>query len=105
MEDVVRAKRPARLPEVLTVDEVAAVLRLMDGINGLVARLLYGTGMRIMEALRLHVRDLDLGYRQILVRAVKGKAQGRKNDDDLYPRDPARRARGTEPAGWDVRPR
>lgn len=72
IEDVVRAKRPARLPEVLTADEVGAVLRLMDGVNGLVARLLYGTGLRILEALRLRVRDVDFEYRQIVVRAGKG---------------------------------
>jgi len=72
LEDVVRAKRPARLPEVLTEEEVARVLRLIDGVNGLLARLLYGTGMRIMEALRLRVRDLDFEYRQIIVRSGKG---------------------------------
>lgn len=72
LENVVRAKRPAKLPEVLTVEQVTTVLHLMDGANGLLARLLYGTGMRIMEALRLRVRDLDFDYRQITVRAGKG---------------------------------
>ena len=72
LEDVVRAKRPARLPEVLTSNEVAAVLRLVDGINGLVARLLYGTGMRIMEALRLRVRTLILVIARSLFEPVRG---------------------------------
>lgn len=72
LDGLVRAKRPARLPTVLDRDELRAVLGRMDGVNGLVARLLYGTGMRLMEALRLRVQDLDLDYGQVVVRSGKG---------------------------------
>ncbi len=69
----IRAKRPQRLPVVLTRGEV---LRLLDGLEGtyqLMASLLYGTGMRLMECLRLRVKDLDFAYRQIVVRDGKGQ--------------------------------
>ena len=72
MEDVVRAKRPARLPVVLSQSEVASLLACMDGRAGLVARLLYGTGMRLMEGLRLRVKDVDFARNEILVRNGKG---------------------------------
>jgi integron integrase len=70
---VVRAKKPARLPTVFTRDEVTRVLDRVEGTNGLVARLLYGAGLRLLEALRLRVKDLDFGARQILVRDGKGR--------------------------------
>ncbi|MDL2716823.1 MAG: integron integrase, partial [Acidobacteriota bacterium] len=70
--DVVRAKRPERLPVVLTRDEVKAVLARLDGSPRLVATLLYGTGMRLLECLRLRVKDVDFGLNQILVRDGKG---------------------------------
>ena len=66
------AKRPKRLPVVLTVDEVGRLLSHTDGVPGLIIALLYGTGMRLMEGLRLRVQDLDFGYRQITVRHGKG---------------------------------
>lgn len=72
MEDVVRAKRPRRLPVVLAQAEVQRVLSLMDGRAWLLASLLYGTGMRLMECLRLRVKDLDLVRGEILVRDGKG---------------------------------
>ncbi len=72
MEDVVRAKRPARLPTVLSQGEVQALLACMDGRTGLVARLLYGTGMRLMEGLRLRVKDVDFARNEIVVRDGKG---------------------------------
>ena len=73
LKDVVRAKRPLRLPTVLTVPEVEALLaNLDDDLAGLVVRLLYGTGMRLMEALRLRVKDVELERRQITVREGKG---------------------------------
>lgn len=59
LQEVVRAKRPARLPVVLTQTEVAAILERMQGMHGLMARLLYGTGMRLMEVVRLRVKDVD----------------------------------------------
>lgn len=72
MEDVVRAKRPKRLPVVLAREEVQQVLSLMDGRAWLLASLLYGTGMRLMECLRLRVKDVDMARREIMVRDGKG---------------------------------
>ncbi|MGD2138232.1 MAG: integron integrase [Gammaproteobacteria bacterium] len=73
LEDVVRAKRPQHLPVVLTRTETNRLLDDLHGVNGLVARLLYGTGMRKMECLRLRVQDIDFEYRQITVRSGKGE--------------------------------
>lgn len=72
LDDVVRAKKPQRLPTVLTRAEVALVLERMDGNYSLMARLLYGTGMRLMECCRLRVKDIDFGRREILIREGKG---------------------------------
>lgn len=72
MCDVVRAKQPRRLPTVLSEDEVARLLGRMEGRAWLVASLLYGTGLRLLEGLRLRVQDLDLPRREILVRHGKG---------------------------------
>ncbi len=72
MDDITLAKRPLRLPVVLTHAEVKAVLEWLRGTHGLLARLLYGTGMRLMEGLRLRVKDLDFERREILVREGKG---------------------------------
>ena len=67
-----RPKRPARLPVVLTPMEARAVLAQLEGAKWLMASLLYGSGLRLMECLRLRVKDVDFGYRQILVRDGKG---------------------------------
>ncbi|MDN5753667.1 MAG: integron integrase [Nitrosospira sp.] len=72
MDNVVRAKRPQRLPEVLSVQEVAQVLSHLEGTNRLMASLLYGSGLRLMEAIRLRVKDVDFEYQQIMVRGGKG---------------------------------
>lgn len=72
LEGVESAKRPARLPVVLTPEEVVAVLRRVDGTRGLILRLLYGTGMRMLEVLRLRVKDVDFQRREFLVRDGKG---------------------------------
>lgn len=72
LDGVTRAKRPSRLPTVLPKEEVLRLLEGMNGVNGLIARLLYGTGMRLMEAMRLRVLDVDFDYRQIIVRQGKG---------------------------------
>src|SRR5690606_32681786 len=72
LENVTRAKRPQRVPTVLSRDEVRRVLTLMDGRAGLVAALLYGSGMRLMEALRLRVKDVDFERNEIVVRNGKG---------------------------------
>jgi integron integrase len=72
LDDVVRAKKPQRLPSVLNRGEVALVLERMEGTYSLMARLLYGTGMRLMECCRLRVKDIDFGQREILIRDGKG---------------------------------
>jgi integron integrase len=72
IDDVERAKRLVRLPVVLSRDEVRAVLNHLKGTNWLVASLLYGSGLRLMEALRLRVKDVDFDYHQIVVRDGKG---------------------------------
>jgi integrase len=74
---LVRAKRPERLPVVLTRTEVRAVLQRLDGPTGLVAGLLYGSGLRLLEALALRVKDLDLERREIHVRDGKGRKDRR----------------------------
>ena len=60
MDDIRRAKRPDRLPVVLTRDEVAALLAAMNGRNWLVASLLYGSGVRLLEGLQLRIKDLEV---------------------------------------------
>ena len=72
MENIQRAKAPRRLPVVLTTDEVARLLDAMMGRAWLMAALLYGTGMRLMECLRLRVKDVDFDARTIVVRDGKG---------------------------------
>lgn len=72
MDDVVRAKRPRRMPVVLTREEVLRLLAMLDGQPWLMAALLYGTGMRLMECLRLRVKDVDFARSQIVVRSGKG---------------------------------
>jgi integron integrase len=72
IENVERAKKPARLPVVFTRDEVRAVLAHLEGSKWLVVSLLYGSGLRLMECLRLRVKDIDLQYCQIIVRDGKG---------------------------------
>jgi integron integrase len=70
--DVIRARRPHRLPVVMTREEVRAVLGKMKGPSRLVALMLYGSGLRLMEALRLRVKDVDFGLSQVTVRGGKG---------------------------------
>ena len=72
IEGVVRARRPKRLPVVLTVDEVSRVMTHLAGDKWLVAMLLYGGGLRLLEALRLRVKDLDFERGEITVREGKG---------------------------------
>jgi integron integrase len=72
LDNVVRAKRPQRLPVVLSRFKVREVLLRMNGIYSLLANLLYGTGMRIMECVRLRVKDVDFDRYEILVRDGKG---------------------------------
>jgi integron integrase len=73
MSKIVRAKRPQRLPVVLTRSEVDRVLSRLDGIEWLVVSTLYGSGMRLLECLQLRVKDIDLVRCEILVRDAKGQ--------------------------------
>ena len=71
--DSVRAQKPKRLPSVLTREEVRTVIGAMSGDNQLIAKLLYGSGLRLIECLRLRVKDVDFAYHQIVVRDGKGE--------------------------------
>jgi integron integrase len=72
LDGLARPTRPQRLPEVLSVEDVARVLAQLDGTHATLARLLYGTGLRINEGLRLRVKDVDFAHRAIIVREGKG---------------------------------
>lgn len=72
LEPVARAKRPVRLPVVLTRDEVGRLIGQMDGTPQLVATLLYGSGLRVLECLTLRVKDIDFASHEILIRGAKG---------------------------------
>jgi integron integrase len=72
LDGIVRAKRPERLPVVLTREEVAAVLRPLTGVPRLMASLLYGSGLRLLECCRLRIQDVDFARNQIVVRGGKG---------------------------------
>ena len=70
--NAVRAHRKVNVPVVLTRDEVAKVIPLLEGSSQLIVRLLYGSGLRIMEAVRLRVKDVDFEMKQVTVRSGKG---------------------------------
>ncbi len=70
--DAVRAKKPQKLPVVLTKTEVKRVLAALDGYNWMACCLLYGSGLRLMECIRLRVKELDFDHRAIIVRDGKG---------------------------------
>jgi integron integrase len=70
--NAVRADKQINVPVVMTREEVAAVISLMDGTAPLVAKLLYGSGLRIMEAVRLRVKDIDYQMKPLTVRSGKG---------------------------------
>lgn len=73
LSEVTRAKKPARLPTVLTREEVQRLFKYVDDpLLDLVVRLLYGTGMRVMECVRLRVKDVEFARREIVVRDGKG---------------------------------
>jgi integron integrase len=73
LDGLQRSSRPPRLPTVLTRGEVERLLKNLHGTHWLAASLLYGSGLRVMEAMQLRVKDLDFAYRQILVRDGKGE--------------------------------
>ena len=72
LENINRPTQKRRIPSVLTRDEVAGLLAHMDGQTALLARLLYGTGMRLMEGMRLRIKDVDFDRHVIIVREAKG---------------------------------
>ena len=72
LESVQQAKAPSRLPVVLTREEAARILARLNGVYALIGLLLYGTGLRVVQAMRLRVKDIDFSRREILVRDGKG---------------------------------
>jgi integron integrase len=77
LDEVVRAKRPVRLPQVLSRDEVGAILRQTRGTSCLMASLIYGAGLRVLECTRLRVKDIDLPRGELIVRDGKGRKDRR----------------------------
>jgi len=73
LENLKRAKKPKQLPVVLTEKEVKSILQHLTGLNKVIISLIYGSGLRISEALRLRILDIDFDYKQITVRSGKGK--------------------------------
>src|ERR1035441_3298647 len=71
--DAVRAERKVNVPVVLTREEVSRVLAVMEGVPQLIVQLLYGSGLRILEAVRLRVKDVDFQMKQVTVRSGKGE--------------------------------
>jgi integrase len=72
IENIYRAKKPKRIPVVFTRDEIRAVMKHLKEEKWTMANLIYGSGLRLMECLRLRVKDVDFSYNQILVRDGKG---------------------------------
>ncbi|WP_115512822.1 phage integrase N-terminal SAM-like domain-containing protein [Xanthomonas arboricola] len=94
MDEIQRAKRPRRLPTVLSEAEVMAVLAQMEGRHALMAALLYGTGMRLMECMRLHINDVDVARNEIVVR------DGESDSDALVPLALSLRAAMMQQCEW-----
>ena len=72
LSGIVRAKQPRKLPTVLSREEVARLLSKLSGCHWIIGCLLYGSGLRLMESLRLRVKDIDFGHRALLIRTAKG---------------------------------
>ncbi len=70
--NAIRAKKPVRIPVVLSIKDVNHLLEAMSGVNGMVARMLYGSGTRLMEMIRLRVQDIDFDRNEVVVRGGKG---------------------------------
>jgi integron integrase len=77
IDGIERAKRPVRVPVVLTREEANGILAHLGGVYHLMGGLLYGAGLRLMECMRLRVKDIDFGYKQITVRDGKGEKDRR----------------------------
>ena len=126
--DAVRAERKVNVPVVLTREEVSRVIALLEGVPQLIVQLLYGSGLRILEAVRLRVKDVDFAMKQVTVRSGQGENQRAQlpaqlcdappatghghphhpgtpgpfrcgYHDDLHARAPARRAGCAQPPG------
>ena len=91
LNDIVRARRPERLPVVLSRNDVRALLARLDGPVWLMASLMYGSGLRLLECVELRVKDVDVAAGEIRVRDGKGR-------NDLHPRPEPWRPRCAEPA-------
>ena len=72
LENVTRAKRPERLPVVLTKEEIQSIIEHLEGTHLLMSSLMYGSGLRLMECVRLRIKDVDFLRHQIVVRSGKG---------------------------------
>ena len=72
VDDIERARKPSRIPVVFTKQELAAVFKHLSGVPYLAAALMYGSGLRLMECLRLRIQDIDFSYNQVWVRHGKG---------------------------------
>ena len=72
LENVTRAKRPERLPVVLTKEEIQSIFEHLEGTHLLMSSLMYGSGLRLMECVRLRIKDVDFLRHQIVVRSGKG---------------------------------
>ena len=79
LQGLERAKKPKRLPVVFTKNEVQRILAQLDGLSWLMASLMYGSGLRVLETLRLRVKDIDFSYRQITSRRWVLRRQGSKH--------------------------
>ena len=95
--ELVRARRRRKIPVVLTREEVRAVLDHLEGVPKLFCLLLYGTGLRLMEGLRLRVKDVDFSLGEILVRDGKGEKDRRTMLPPAGPQGPAREGGCTAP--------
>jgi integron integrase len=73
IDDVIHAKRPLKLPVVFSREEVKNILMQLEGVKWMMAALLYGSGLRLMECVRLRIKDIDFHYKQITVRDGKGQ--------------------------------
>ena len=97
LNNIGRPQQTKRIPSVLTKDEVAGLLAQLDGVTALLARLLYGTGMRLMEGMRLRIKDVDFDRHVIIVREAKGG----KDRVVMLPRSLAPALRLTHAAAWN----
>ena len=84
LEDVVHAKHPQYPPVVLTSPEVRALVAVLEGVHWIMASLLYGAGLRLLECLRLRVQDMDFASRQILLEKVRAVSDGRTMLPDMH---------------------